>query len=210
MPKSADILETDLRRSADGIFVCIHDETVDRTTDGSGRVADKTLAELKTLSAGPGHPEFSTQRIPTLTELAGILPDATYLALELKSDDFLQSAVCRSLATELAVLGLAERTVFLSFSMPRLRAMQASAPGALLGWITIKGLLPARGVHMAGPYWPLLLANPFYVLLAHLRRQVVCPLDPAPEPRLGLYRRLGCDAVLTDDPGKTRRALAAL
>lgn len=205
--EEADILETDLRRTADGVFVCIHDETVNRTTDGHGYVAEKTLAELKMLDAGFGHLQYAGQRIPTLAELACILPAATFLALELKSDDFLQPAVCRTLAAELSKLGIAERTVFVSFSLPRLHTMQAAVPGVRAGWITIKGLFPARGMQMAGPYWPLLLANPLFVLIAHLRRQVVCPLDPTPEPRLWLYRLLGCDAVLTDDPGKTRRAL---
>jgi hypothetical protein len=37
--------------------------------------------------------------------------------------------------------------------------------------------------------------------------QLVCPLDPTPDQRLGLYRLLGCDAVLSDDPGKTALAL---
>jgi glycerophosphoryl diester phosphodiesterase len=63
---------------------------------------------------------------------------------------------------------------------------------------------------MLGPFWPLLLANPLYVRLAHAQGQLVCPLDPNPDARLGLYRRLGCDAVLSDDPGATTLALGRL
>ncbi|KPK88598.1 MAG: hypothetical protein AMJ88_18715, partial [Anaerolineae bacterium SM23_ 63] len=47
----ADILETDLRLSSEGVFVCIHDAKVDRTTNGSGAVSEMTLREIKTLSA---------------------------------------------------------------------------------------------------------------------------------------------------------------
>jgi len=58
-----DAIEIDLRATSDGQIVVMHDETVDRTTDGRGAVADFTLAELKTLDAGRG------QRIPTYEEL---------------------------------------------------------------------------------------------------------------------------------------------
>ena len=43
----ADILETDLHLSAEGDFICIHDATVDRTTNGSGEVKNLKLAEIK-------------------------------------------------------------------------------------------------------------------------------------------------------------------
>ncbi|HZK60580.1 MAG TPA: glycerophosphodiester phosphodiesterase family protein, partial [Anaerovoracaceae bacterium] len=52
----ADIIETDLHLSADGVFICIHDETLDRTTNAQGLVAKKTLKELKSKSAGYGNP----------------------------------------------------------------------------------------------------------------------------------------------------------
>ena len=84
----ADILETDLHLSSDGIFVCIHDGTLDRTTDGRGPVEARTLPELKALSASCGRPEFAGERIPTLAEVAALLPPDRGLALELKSDRF--------------------------------------------------------------------------------------------------------------------------
>ena len=65
----ADIVEIDVRLSRDRVPVVIHDDTVDRTTDGAGFVADKTLAELKALDAGSWKDErFSGERIPTLVE----------------------------------------------------------------------------------------------------------------------------------------------
>jgi len=70
----ADIIETDLHVTADGEFVCIHDATVNRTTDGRGPVAGMTLAQLKALSALCGRQEFEQERIPTLAELAALLP----------------------------------------------------------------------------------------------------------------------------------------
>jgi glycerophosphoryl diester phosphodiesterase len=203
----ADILETDLHLSADGVFMCIHDATVDRTTDGSGTVAGMSLAELKRLSAAYGRPEFQAERIPTLAEVAGLLPADVALALELKTDRFLEPEICRRLAAELDELGIRDCSVVLSFSLARIQAVQAVAPDIPVGWITLSRAWPRRGVQLLGPLWPLLVLNPFYPWLAHRSGQLVCPLDPAPDGRLWLYRGIGCDAVLTDDPGSTCRAL---
>lgn len=210
LDEKADILETDLHLSRDGVFVCIHDSTVDRTTDGSGLVSEKTLAELKHLSASYGQPQFQEERIPTLGEVASLLPPDRALALELKSDDFLALGTAVALRRELAALGILERTVVLSFSMNRLQTMHAAAPEIPLGWITLRSPRPAAGVELLGPYWPLLRINPWYVRLAHRRGQIVAPLDPNPEPRLRRYLALGCDAVLADNPGKVRQQLQNL
>lgn len=203
----ADILETDLHLTADDVIVCIHDATVDRTTDGSGAVADMSLAELKSLSASYGRPQFENERIPTLTELAAILPDDIALALELKTDHFLQEDVCQKLVAELDRTGIRDRAFVLSFSLPRIQAVQAIAPDILIGWITLFRIWPFSGVQLLGPLWPLVFLNPLYILLAHSHKQAVCPLDPTPDSRLWLYRWLGCDAIITNDPAATRQAL---
>ena len=65
----ARAIEFDVRCTRDGHFVLIHDATVNRTTDGTGRVKDLTLAEIKSLDAGIRKgPEFMGERIPTLRE----------------------------------------------------------------------------------------------------------------------------------------------
>lgn len=206
----ADILETDLHLTADGVLVCIHDATVDRTTDGSGPVAEKRLEEIKALSASYGRSEFAGERVPTLAELAVILPADVALGLELKTDRFLEPEVCRTLVAELERSGVRGRTVVMSFSLGRVQAVRAVAPDLPIGWITLSRAWPQREVDFLGPLWPLLLINPLYVRLAHARGQLVAPLDPLPDRRLWLYRWLGCDTVLSDDPGTTRRALDRL
>jgi glycerophosphoryl diester phosphodiesterase len=208
--EKADILETDLHQTADGVFVCIHDATLERTTNGQGLVAEHTLAQLKKLSASYGRPEYAQEQIPTLAEMANILPLDVAIGLELKSDAFTNPMVAYQLLTELADLGIRERTVILSFARPRLAAIRQIDPQIPLGWITLKCPLPPTGMELAGPFWPLLLINPFYTFFAHRRGQLVCPLDPTPDKRLRLYKWLGCDTVLTDNPGATRQALEAL
>lgn len=77
----ADIIEFDVRASADNQLVVIHDATVDRTTNGSGSVSNMTLAELRLLDAGSWFsPDFSGEAIPTMAEaITAILPLATPL-----------------------------------------------------------------------------------------------------------------------------------
>jgi glycerophosphoryl diester phosphodiesterase len=203
----ADILETDLHLTADGAFVCIHDATLDRTTNGSGAVADLTLDRIKTFSADNGKPGFAGERVPTLDETAALLPDDAVLALELKSDRFLDPATCRRLVADLDAEGVRTRTVVLSFSRDRLRAVQQVAPDIPTGFITLSHPLPTADAVLLGPLWPLLVLNPFYVRGAHRQGKVVCPLDVNPDARLSLYRWLGCDAVMTNDTSATARAL---
>jgi len=205
----ADILETDLHLTADGVFVCIHDGAVDRTTNGHGLVAQMTLAQIRALEVTGAGTDGAVERIPTLEEAMAILPPDVALALELKTDRFLEKEVCARLADELERGAVRERTVALSFSLPRLRAMQSAAPDIPIGWITISRVWPMAGVQLLGPFWPLILANPLYVWLAHRRGQVVCPLDPTPDRRLWLYRWMRCDAVLSNDPEKTKKALTS-
>lgn len=203
----ADALETDLHVTADGAFVCIHDATVDRTTNGHGPVAGLTLAELQSLSASYGRPEFQDERVPTLAELAALLPADVALALELKSDRFLEPPVAQRLVDELSVAGVRNRAVILSFSLARVQTVQTIAPDLPTGWITLSRAWPISRVQLLGPLWPLLLLNPLYPWLAHRRGQLVAPLDPTPDRRLWLYKLLRCDAVLSDDPASTRAAL---
>ena len=63
-----DVYETDLKRSKDGHFVIMHDATVDRTTNGTGRVKDLTLSELKELKLKYRNGELSDEPVPTFGE----------------------------------------------------------------------------------------------------------------------------------------------
>lgn len=86
LDSSMDFVETDLQLSADGVPVLIHDVTVDRTTDGSGAVADHTLAQLQALDAGSWYStDFADARVPTFAAFLEILAESDKKALlELK------------------------------------------------------------------------------------------------------------------------------
>lgn len=87
----ADGIETDVQLSKDGEVVIIHDEKLDRTTNASGYVKDRTLMELKTLNASATHKgKLSKEKIPTLEELFIWLYDnQLFCNIELKNMLFL-------------------------------------------------------------------------------------------------------------------------
>jgi glycerophosphoryl diester phosphodiesterase len=83
----ADMCELDVQLSRDGAVVVIHDDTVERTTDGKGEVAELTLEELRRLDAGAkfkGSP-FKGARIPTLDEVFAVTSGKCGLNIELKA-----------------------------------------------------------------------------------------------------------------------------
>ncbi|MCC6795984.1 MAG: hypothetical protein IT366_12775 [Candidatus Hydrogenedentes bacterium] len=85
---NADWFELDVRLSKDGEVIVMHDETVDRTTNGHGNVRDLTLYELKQLDAGAWKaPEFAGERIPTLSQCLDYAKYKCGVYVEIKSCD---------------------------------------------------------------------------------------------------------------------------
>lgn len=83
--QGADFIELDVRQTADGQIVVIHDETLDRTTNGTGPVGTMRLAELKELDAGGWMGSgFAGQRIPTLLEVLDLTNNRVSLVIEIK------------------------------------------------------------------------------------------------------------------------------
>jgi len=112
-----DMLEFDLRLSKDKAVVVIHDETVDRTTDGTGKVSEYTLAELKKLDAGGWFGiVYEGLKIPTLDELCQLLasyPDVL-LNVEVKSSPDAKEAADGAIAI-FQEYGYLSRCVFTCF-----------------------------------------------------------------------------------------------
>lgn len=83
-----EVMETDVRRTRDGHLVMVHDDSVDRTTDGTGRVADLTLAQLKALrlrtDEGGAGAAPTGERVPTLDEMLAAAKDRIVLNLDVK------------------------------------------------------------------------------------------------------------------------------
>jgi glycerophosphoryl diester phosphodiesterase len=83
----ADMFELDVLLSRDGKVVVIHDETLDRTTSGTGKVADYSLAELAELDAGTWFSsDFRGESIPTLAEVLELAKEKILVNVEIKTE----------------------------------------------------------------------------------------------------------------------------
>jgi glycerophosphoryl diester phosphodiesterase len=129
----ADVIETDVRLTKDGALVLFHDDSVARTTDGAGRVADLTLAELKRLDAGhrftPDEGRTFPHRgrgltVPTLAEAFNISAGLRF-NIEPKADDpALVTALCRAVREH----AMAERVVVAAFRHATLEQFRRECP----------------------------------------------------------------------------------
>lgn len=212
--QGAHVLETDIRFTRDDEIILMHDPTLERTTNGAGVVAQMTLAEIKKFRAErsfESKQKLSSEEIPTLAEfLESTRADDVPLALELKDDRFIEPRDAEKALRVLQDHNALARTVLLSFHSARVKACKRAAPEIPIGIITLKNPFPLYDTELMGPFFPLLYLNPFYFAWARRRGKIGCPLDPAPEPRLKFYRRIGAPVLLTNHPAVTADALKRL
>ena len=203
-----DVIETDLHFTQDDEIVLIHDDTLDRTVEATGLARNFTLAELKRFKLRqPPERRTEVERIPTLRELIEITGAKVPLALELKDPLFDLPQYGEKLVAMLRETGMLGRCAVIAFDKQKMQRVERLAPELVGGWITMTNLLPTHNVEMLGPFWPLLVANPFYVAWAHRLGKIVAPLDPNPEARIGFYLRLNVDIILTNNPATTLPAI---
>jgi glycerophosphoryl diester phosphodiesterase len=118
----ADGIELDVHLSRDGEIVVIHDFTVESTTDGEGKVANKTLAELRELDAGSWFdPAFAGQQIPTLQEVVDAVGDRLLLNIEIKTKSLRDSTLSAEVVRLIERNHLFNRVVVSSFNPRSLR-----------------------------------------------------------------------------------------
>lgn len=130
----AEIIEFDVHLTRDRHVVVVHDPTVERTTDGAGRVQDLTLAELRRLSAGyPARfgDEYRGERIPTLSEVLGLIRDRAGGMIEIKYDAVTADAeggVEAHTVAEVRKAGMEKQVALISFSRTALVRCREFAP----------------------------------------------------------------------------------
>lgn len=200
----ADVLEIDLRGTKDGAIVVVHDATLERTTNGHGRVSEHTLAQLKALDAGNG------QQIPTYQEVLQLVRSTgVKLLLDIKTGPVLdREKVVRVTEQQRAVLDV----IVGVRTLEDLRHFRALNPNLrTLGFVLTSAEID--GFAAAGAdiirLWPLWIGlSPRLVEKVHgLGKPVWATANDASPEELEKLIGFGVNGILTDRPEALRTVL---
>jgi glycerophosphoryl diester phosphodiesterase len=201
----ADAIECDVQRAADGALVIIHDGKLNRTTNGRGPVAERTLAELRALDAGRG------QRIPTVAEVLALCrARGRQVNLEVKAET-VDAAIAMADALEPALTGLEESLqpliLLSSFALPAVARLKQRLPWLRVatlhggrGWRRRDMLAPALAMGAEAIHPGVSLVTPDLVRRAHARGLRVHAWTANRWSTLRLLLAWGVDGVFSDYP----------
>ena len=183
-----DHVELDVHFSRDGHIVVVHDDTLDRTTDGAGPVAEKTLAELRELDAGSWFgTDFAGERVRTLADVFERYKGRLHFHLEIKAR---AEGLASRTADMVRAHGLVDDVTITSFWKPWLEEVRAYAPEIAAGWLV--------------PLGPVAWDDSIIDQAAKLGLEQVCPRADITTPGLvtTLHSRgfvVRCHGVYTED-----------
>ena len=142
--QGADGIELDVKLSADGHVIVIHDPLVDRTTGAHGRVKDLSLVELRALGAGSFFSEkFSAEKIPMLEEVFEAVGKRTFINVELTNYNTPRDHLVESVCMLVKRFNLQKRVMFSSFYALNLAKAHSYLPEVPCGLLAFPGLLGA-------------------------------------------------------------------
>ena len=204
LDQKADGIELDVMLSADKQVVVIHDETVDRTTNGSGRVRDLTLAQLQKLDAG------EEEIVPTLEEVLDRFGGKYLINIELKNYTTVFDDLPVRVAQTVKSFDLMDTVFFSSFNPFNLPRLRKRLPDAKLGLLTLPEqarswvwkLVRYDALH---PYFDDVDEELVATNHARMKKVHVWTVDE-PEDILRMAK-LGVDSIITNFPLIARQAL---
>jgi glycerophosphoryl diester phosphodiesterase len=193
-----DVIECDVHLTADGELIVIHDHTLNRTTDATGFVGQRTLAELRALDAGGG------ERLPLLEEVCAVARDRVGLCVETKQMPVPYPGLEEKLVAELRRLDMVAQTCVISFRHGSALCVKELEPGLQVGVIT--GALPVDPVHVLtsaradiyAPHWAAM--DPELVGVVHEAGGVVGCWTVDDETSAAWCRACMPDSVFTNRP----------
>ncbi len=201
-----DGIELDVQLSKDGRLVVFHDETVDRTTDGTGKVRDLSLEELQRLDASAGFKgRFGKNAIPTLEAYFDLVADSGVVTnIELKNGIYPYPGMERALTRLIVERGLSGRVILSSFNHQSLTVCRRLCPECETAFIESSWLFgagaycAANGADYLNPRHVFLTEENFQELSLHGVRAQAWTVDDEAEMRR--LKALGVDSIITNDP----------
>jgi glycerophosphoryl diester phosphodiesterase len=213
--KGADGVELDAKLTADGHVIVIHDTTVDRTTNGSGKVASFTLDDIRKLDAGKWFDEkFSGTKVPLLEEVFETVGKDKLINIELTNYSTPRDGLTQKVCELIKRHNNKGQIIFSSFFASNLKIAAQALPEVPRGLLAMPGLLGlwARSFgFMFGDYQALhphiSSVSREQVQRAHrIRRRVHVWTANTPE-EVSRLTEWGVDGIFTDDPSSALQAL---
>lgn len=212
---NADMVELDVTLSRDGHVVVIHDDTLDRSTSGSGPVEAHDLEALRSLDAGSWfHADFAGERIPLLSEVYDLCRDRIVINVELKGIQG-QDRRCRFVeaVTDLTSSGnMLDTVLFSSFDHKLLHELRKKLPKAFIGVLAHGDeALPTMRKLSALSYHPdIRHVDAAFVASVHARGAVVLPWASLGDNTTQMMQKClahCCDGFFADDPELFRKVI---
>ena len=214
--EKADGIELDVQLSHDGELVVIHDETLDRTTNGHGYVAEFSLKELRALRADRTIPLEDGERIPTLHEVLSFLKDTDLkLNIELKNSVVPYPGMEEKVLRTVEAAGLSDRVIYSSFnheSMVRIHEINPDAKCGLLysdGFVNVPSYAKKLGMNAIHPDKVRALGTDL-IEKGHEKGLKVNIWTVNDEKEMDTLIRAGADALITNVPKKARKVRKAI
>jgi len=214
--QGAQVAETDVHLTKDGVVVVLHDKSLDRTTDGSGMIAQTPHAAVQGLDAGSWFdPSFSSERVPTLSELLALVRDKMVLCIEIKAKPKGGGqAIAGRIRDLLDASGGRDQAIIFSFYPQQIKAAKAAMPDvpALFLIVPGKGAIPyttgaltmarSLGADMIGLDHR--RTTPAFVTQAQGAGFPVFVYTVDTPPMIDAMLRAGVDGIITNRPADTR------
>jgi glycerophosphoryl diester phosphodiesterase len=211
----SDMIELDVHLSRDGEIVVIHDETLERTTNGKGMVVDHTLQELKKFDAGSSFgPTFAGERIPTLKEVLDLAKGRVPVNIEIKNPTHGKYSIAElteKVLREVNQAGMMDRVIFSSFNPAALEWIGRKEPRAWGAFLFHRPWNFLRDIPGNQEYAVLNLRN------IHLTREKVAEIKKAgkiiniytvnTDEEMEQFVRWGANGIITNHPDRLLKIL---
>ncbi len=206
--QKADGIELDVKLSADGHVIVIHDPTVDRTTGAHGRVKDMSLAELRPLDAGSFFSQnFAGEKIPTLEEVFETVGKRIFINVELTNYNSPRDHLVETVCMLVKKFNLQKHVMFSSFFASNLSKAGSYLPEVPRGLLALNGIAGAWARSFGYAFGRYQALHPYLADVSpeqvgrvhRLKGRVHVWTVNKAEDMLRLFH-WGVDAIFTDDP----------
>jgi len=209
----ADAIELDAKLTRDEQVIVIHDQSLDRTTDGSGQINSFSLAELKDLDAGSHFDSaFKGEKIPTLEEVFERFGNYTHINVELTNYATSSDQLPEKVAELVSRYHLERRVLFSSFnprSLSRIHKILPQVPIGLLALPGWKGALARSWMNRWIPHQALHPevhdVTPSLVRKIQRRQKRIFVYTVNTLDEIQTMAEMGVDGIFTDDPPLARK-----